>query len=183
MPSSRRSRKIALVGFMGSGKTSVGRALAEIAGLPFIDLDAAIESAAGRSVSAIFAEEGEAAFRMREAEALRLLASRGGGMVLACGGGVIVSEANRRLLAAEYFTIWLEVPFEELMDRLSGEAARAARPLLRSEGYREEAEALYRSREPLYRGTSRFAHRWRAGESVADAASAIARILGATAEA
>jgi shikimate kinase len=182
MQFSDRPLKVALVGFMGSGKTTVGRALAAILGLPFIDLDAAIEIAAGKSVGGIFAEEGEAAFRVREAEALRSFASRGEGMILACGGGVIVSEANRRTLGEGFFTVWLDVPFSELMKRLSSEAERAARPLLRSESYRVEAEALYRSRMPFYREASRVAYRWESGKSVKDAALAIAELLAAAAE-
>lgn len=182
MPSSERQSRIALVGFMGSGKTTVGRALAGLLGFPFIDLDAAIENAAGKRISAIFAEEGEGAFRVRETEALRSLASRGEGEVLACGGGVVVSETNRRLLAAEFIAVWLDVPFGELMDRLSAEAERAARPLLNSERYREEAEALFRAREPLYREASRFTYRWKANESPADAASAIAEMLASASE-
>jgi shikimate kinase len=182
MPFSDRPLKVALVGFMGSGKTTVGRTLAAILGLRFIDLDAAIEIAAGKSVGGIFAEEGEAAFRVREAEALRSFASRGEGMILACGGGVIVSEANRRTLGEGFFTVWLDVPFSELMKRLSSEAERAARPLLRSESYRLEAEALYRSRMPLYREASRIAYRWESGKSAQNAASAIAEMVAAAAE-
>ncbi len=179
--SAERPLKIALIGFMGSGKTTIGRALAGLSGLRFIDLDAAIEAAAGMSVAAIFAKEGEAAFRVRETDALRSQASRPGGMVLSCGGGVVVSAANRALLAADFTTVWLDVPFEELMRRLSDETEREARPLMRSEGYREKAEVLFRSRERLYREASRIAYRWKAGETAADAASAIAAMLDAAA--
>ena len=103
-------------------------------------------------------------------------------MVLACGGGVSVSDANRRALGAGFVTVWLDVPFSELMERLSAEAERAARPLLRSETYRLEAEALYRSRLPLYREASRIAYRWESGASAQETASAIAALLAAAAE-
>ncbi len=179
--SAERPLKIALIGFMGSGKTTIGRALAGLSGLRFIDLDAAIETAAGMSVGAIFAAEGEAAFRAREAEALRSLASRRGGMVLSCGGGVVISEANRATLVANFTTVWLDVPFEELMRRLSDEAERETRPLMRSEGYRERAEVLFRSRERLYLEASRIAYRWKAGETADAAAAAIAAMLDAAA--
>ena len=182
MPSSERPQRIALVGFMGSGKTTVGRALARLLGYPFIDLDAAIESAAGKRISALFAEEGEGGFRARETEALQSLGRRSGSVVLACGGGVAASETNRRLLAAEFVAVWLDVPFGELMDRLSAEPERAARPLLSSERYREEAEALFRAREPLYREAGRLTYRWKADESPEDAASAIAAMLAAAEE-
>lgn len=130
------------------------------------------------SVRAIFAEKGEAVFRARETDALRSIASKAGGMVLACGGGVVISAANRDLLSREFVAVWLEVPFEELMLRLSFESERAARPLLRSEGYKKEAEAMYRAREPLYREACRFACRWRQGESAEDVAAVVATMLG-----
>ncbi|MEJ5200370.1 MAG: shikimate kinase, partial [Anaerolineae bacterium] len=89
---------IVLTGFMGTGKTSIGREVAARLGRPFVDLDDLIVARAGKSIPAIFAEDGEAAFRALEAALCREMAEPSG-IVLAVGGGAVVSEANRRALA------------------------------------------------------------------------------------
>jgi shikimate kinase len=111
-----------LVGPMGSGKTTVGRLAAARLGRPFLDLDAAVVAAAGRSVAAIFAAEGEAGFRAREAAALRG-ALADGDRVLATGGGVVELAENRALLRASGFVVLLWAEAEELWRRLRPQAA------------------------------------------------------------
>ncbi|ADU50342.1 3-dehydroquinate synthase [Thermaerobacter marianensis DSM 12885] len=120
--------RIVLVGLMGAGKTTVGRALAARLGWAFLDLDDLIEQEAGQTVADLFAREGEAGFRTREEQALAtaLTLER---VVLATGGGAVLSARNRQRLAAEPWVFWLEAPPDELARRLAGPGA-AARPLL-----------------------------------------------------
>ncbi len=133
-----------LVGMPGSGKSTVGRELAARLSVPFIDLDAEIEGAAGMPVARIFAEEGEARFRELEAEALTSVASRDPSVV-ACGGGVVLEPANRVTLRATGTVVFLSVPLELLRSRVTPSPDR---PLIRAEG---DLERLLGEREPLYR--------------------------------
>ncbi len=114
-----------LVGFMGVGKTTVGRALAERLGIPFHDLDATIEAEAGRTVRELFESDGEALFRAREAGALRqlgpLLLAR---PVIATGGGLFADPANRRWIADRGRSIWLDASLELIWSRCQGGSAR-----------------------------------------------------------
>lgn len=124
--SSKHSRPIALIGMMGAGKTSIGRALAAHLGWAFADTDEQVEQAAGCSIAEIFAREGEAAFREREHRALaRLLADSN--LVLATGGGAVIDPRSRELLRKRARTIWLDAAPATLALRL-GDAAN--RPLL-----------------------------------------------------
>lgn len=167
--------RLALIGFMGSGKSCLGRILARRLGMPFIDLDSELERRVGRSIAEIFEAEGEAVFRGLEEETLSDLAGRGDSHVLACGGGVVISQANRSLLAKAYITIWIEVPFAELMRRLANE--RAKRPLLAQDDYQNKARALMMQREALYKSASRLRYVWREGDSDEDSGRAIMRAL------
>lgn len=135
---------IFLVGFMGSGKTTVGQALAEEIGCGFFDLDRIIESQEGKTIRRIFTEDGEREFRRKETEALNGLSCTSRGVV-ALGGGTYVSEANRLLLRKLGVTIWLECPLHVCLSRISGDVRR---PLLRSES---EMSALLDERIPAYR--------------------------------
>ena len=93
---------IVLVGLMGSGKTTVGKRIAQELGYAFVDSDDVVSSAAGKSVREIFAQDGEAIFRNYESEALRsVLAERQGPVVLATGGGAVISSENRTLISAQ----------------------------------------------------------------------------------
>ena len=118
-----------LLGLPGAGKTTLGRQLATYYGREFVDLDAAIVAAAGQSVPAIFAAEGEAGFRAREAAALRVVAARPGPpLVVATGGGAPCFHENMTVLLATGFVLWLDVPLPELARRLA--RSPHSRPLL-----------------------------------------------------
>lgn len=139
-------RAIALVGLMGSGKTTVGRRLAVALGLPFRDADAEIEEAAGRSVSDIFAELGEPEFRAGERRVIARLIE-GGSMVLATGGGAYIDGETRGLLRDKAVTIWLKADIDVLVKRV---ARRDTRPLLRGKDPAEVLSALAEKRYPIY---------------------------------
>lgn len=138
--------RIFLTGFMGAGKTTVGRLLAGRLGVPFLDLDAEIEGEAGMSVREIFASEGESGFRRRESDALRRMLVHPD-VVVATGGGTIAQEANARLLHANGLTVWLNPPFSAIAQRIRG-VGKADRPLFKDEA---QALALFRERLPAYR--------------------------------
>ena len=133
-----------LVGMPGSGKSTVGQEVAGRLGVPLVDLDAEIEREIGGSVAQIFEERGEAGFRELEARAL-LRASTQDPSVVACGGGVVLEPANRVTLRNTGVCVFLDVPLEQLRDRVP---PAAERPLIREEG---DLERLLRAREPLYR--------------------------------
>ena len=117
----------------GSGKSTLGRALAQHFNWRFLDLDAEIVARAGQAIPAIFAEHGEAHFRQLEAEVLRAVVARPGPLVLATGGGTPCFHDNIDVLNTNTFTIWLDVPVAVLARRLErGGAAR--RPLLATAG-------------------------------------------------
>ena len=114
-----------LVGLMGAGKSAVGRVLAERLGRDFVDTDRAIEAAAGRSVPELFAEEGEAAFRVKERECIESLA--GSERIVALGGGAIAQPGIAKLLADTGTVVYIRADIATLVARLEG---RNDRPLL-----------------------------------------------------
>jgi shikimate kinase len=134
-----------LVGFMGSGKSSVGRLLAEKLGMPFCDLDAAIERRAGKAVSGIFASDGEVAFRQLEHEELSALTASAD-HVVACGGGVIVEDRNRALLKSLGTVVYLHVTADEAIMRIG---SAEGRPLLAGDPL-AASRVLLSARESLY---------------------------------
>jgi thiamine-phosphate pyrophosphorylase len=136
--------RIYLVGFMGSGKTAVGRRLSARLGIPFVDVDAEIERAAGLTVRALFEESGEPAFRQREAVFLAGTESLANAVV-ATGGGAYIPEMNRRMMRRLGRVVFLDVPFPVLSERLAG---KTDRPLFQSV---EQAARLFAQRDPFYR--------------------------------
>ena len=138
---------VVLVGFMGSGKSSVGRELARRFRAPFVDVDERIESAAGCRIRDLFGREGEPAFRAREKAALREALSVKG-CVVATGGGAFADEENRVLLRSYAPVVYLEAAVETLLERLAGDLGR---PLLRGGNREEVVRELLSRREPGYR--------------------------------
>ena len=141
-------RTIVLVGFMGAGKTSVGRALSRRLGLPFEDLDERIQLREGKTIEQIFRESGEAEFRNAEAAALRELLSeiRSSFCVVALGGGAFVQSANAGLIEkAKVHSVFLDAPVEELLRRCRAEAS--VRPLQQSP---RQFQELYEKRRQSY---------------------------------
>lgn len=137
--------RVFLVGFMGAGKTSSGRALARILRGLFWDLDARIEAVARMSVAEVFRERGEAVFRAAETRQLVGLV-RQTEIVVATGGGTFVQPANRELIRGCGRSVFLDVPWGELLRRLPGK--QSDRPLF---GSPEQALELWRARLPHYR--------------------------------
>ncbi|HEX7770413.1 MAG TPA: shikimate kinase [Dokdonella sp.] len=137
-----------LVGPMGAGKTTVGRQIAELFRMPFLDLDHEIEAHTGAAVALIFELEGEEGFRRRERAQLLELAARNG-IVLATGGGAVLDEQNRQVLRRRGFVIWLDASVDAQLARLSRDRQR---PLLQAPDRRERLERLADVRNPLYAG-------------------------------
>ena len=140
---------ITLTGFMGSGKTTVGKVLADFLGCPFMDLDDLIVKKAGKSIPEIFAQDGEPAFRQLEARLLRQTVEKytENTLVLALGGGAVTMPASAALLRDKTVCIYLRASLETLLSRLAGETA--GRPLAND----SLAERLA-AREPIYEETA-----------------------------
>ncbi len=139
---------IALVGFMASGKTTVGEALAAMTGMPFHDVDRLVEEVEGASVAEIFATRGEAAFRAREGAVFRQLCE-GSGVIIGCGGGTLIDPVNRAALRARCIGVWLRTSLPEILDRM-GSSQRAIRPLLQGAAPEVVVPKLLAAREGLY---------------------------------
>ncbi|OWK43404.1 shikimate kinase [Fimbriiglobus ruber] len=148
-----RTPRVLLIGYRGTGKSTVGRFLGSELGWDFFDADDTIEAAAGRTVAEIFAAEGEAGFRAREAAALEHLCA-GRPRVIATGGGAILRPTNRAALRAAGYVAWLTAPPDVVWERLQSDPSTAARrPNLTTGGFAEVAN-LMAAREPLYRETA-----------------------------
>ena len=143
----RLDRTIVLVGMMGSGKTSVGRRLAKALGWPFQDADWAIEDAAGTSITNIFAEIGEAEFRVRERQVIARLMDEQQQQVLALGGGSFVADETRAQIKDRALSIWLDSDIDILVRRTG---RRNDRPLLAAGDPRKILSRLMEERRPLY---------------------------------
>ena len=137
---------VVLVGFMGSGKSSVGRLVARTLGGRFVDTDRLVVDRAGREITDIFAKDGEGYFRQEESRALRSLLG-GNGLVVATGGGIVTVPENVPALKELGFVVWLTASEEVLWERVS---RNRKRPLLHTENPRETVRALLEKRSPLY---------------------------------
>lgn len=135
-----------LLGFMGSGKTTVGEALAGLTGWRFIDLDRCVSEAAGKTIPEIFADEGEGAFREMETEALRSLVGLHG-CIVATGGGIVGKPENRSLMRELGTSVFLDVPWESLLARIK---AQGGRPLADGQQGWDRVRDLLAQRLPLY---------------------------------
>jgi shikimate kinase len=153
-PPDTRDANIILIGYRGTGKTTVGRLLAGRLARPFVDADERVETGAGKSIAEIFATEGEVAFRDRESAALAAVCS-GSAHVISTGGGAVLREANRRLLTASGFVVWLTSAPETIWERLQADPVTSARrPNLTVAGGIEEVRALLAVRTLLYAETA-----------------------------
>lgn len=143
----KRTPGIYLVGFMGSGKSTVGRVLADELGWSFFDLDDEIEGVAGSSISEIFDKQGEEMFRALESAALakRVRAVQSGHpQVIALGGGALMNDKNFELVANHGVVVWLDAPFDLIERRV---AAESHRPLARDP---QKLRELFEQRSPRY---------------------------------
>ena len=138
-------KSLFLVGFMASGKTTVGPVLAARLGVPFTDLDRLIEAESGTTIATIIGREGEESFRRLETATLRAVIAAAPG-VIAPGGGAITRVENRELMAGHGTVIWLDAPFELCWDRIGSD--KVVRPIASDEA---SARARYEHRQPLYR--------------------------------
>ncbi|WP_435018816.1 shikimate kinase [Tundrisphaera sp. TA3] len=146
---------LALIGYRGTGKTSVGRIVAARTGRPFVDADQAVEARAGLTIRRIFEEQGEPAFREWESRILADLATSHAGGILATGGGAILAPANREILKGFGFVAWLTADPETLARRLrSGRHGVADRPALTASGTLGEIAEVLAARTPLYDETA-----------------------------
>lgn len=139
---------IVLTGFMGTGKSSVGRKLADRLGLKYADTDDLVEARCGMAISEIFEKKGEAYFRTIEREVVRDVTSGEDGLVLSTGGGAVADEENRRLFRAWGTVVCLRASVEAILKRVgSGDE----RPLLQGPDRRASIEELLKRREAAYR--------------------------------
>jgi len=141
-----RGDKIALIGFMGSGKTTVGKKLSKKMAIPFVDTDEMIVEREGKSIPEIFEQDGEAYFRNCEKEILQTIINTPGKQIISCGGGMAINDANRSLLKEHCLVLWLYATPEATVKRINLES----RPLLNVENPLEKAINLFGERKPFY---------------------------------
>jgi shikimate kinase len=143
----KANTNVFLVGPMGAGKSTIGRALASLLDKAFQDTDHEIEARTGAPVALIFEIEGEAGFRQRESAVLEEL-TRGENIMLATGGGAVLSADNRRRLRERGVVVYLRAPLDTLLERTLHDRGR---PLLRTRDRRDVLDRLLQQRDPLYR--------------------------------
>lgn len=145
---------ITLIGYRGCGKSSVAPRLAEALGWSWVDTDHIIEQRAGNSIRKIFESEGESGFRQREADVVKDLCTSGE-LVIAAGGGAILSETNRHRMKSAGPVVWLQVSVDVLAARIAGDSTSAARrPSLTGRSITEEVADVLAAREEFYRAAA-----------------------------
>lgn len=148
--------KIILIGYRGTGKTSIGKRLAERLHLSFVDTDRLVEEAAGKTIREIIGEGGWVSFRKKEREAIKALTSLPKS-VIATGGGAVMDEENAALLKKEGVLIWLTAGVEIILQRLDADAATTdQRPPLSHDDLRKEVADTLAVRTPVYRRLADF---------------------------
>ncbi len=145
-PRKKQPKNIFLTGFMGAGKSTIGRILARELGWRYCDADKVIETRAGKPVSDIFSEHGEEYFRDAESETLLSLAGKTK-QVIATGGGAVMREENREAMKNGGVTVYLKAPMSVIWERVKHSKTR---PLLKTENPREAASELLEKRSPFY---------------------------------
>ena len=147
-PPTTQPENIVLIGFMGSGKSTVGRELHHRLGYPLVDMDQVIEQRAGKPITAIFAEEGEPAFRdMETGLLLELNDPAAPRRIISTGGGVVGRADNRALLKQLGYVVWLHAPTAVILDRTRHNRTR---PLLHTDDPVARIQSLLEERTPLY---------------------------------
>ncbi len=150
MPTPSPTQRVLLIGYRGTGKTSVATCLSKISGERWIDTDAEITRVVDCAISEIFDREGEDGFRRRETVALREILDQPY-PIIACGGGIVLLEENRRLLADAGTCVWLRASADTIQQRLECDPGSATqRPPLTNLERSDEIRHLLKEREPLY---------------------------------
>ena len=163
------NKPVFFIGFMGAGKTSVARSLAKTCGLNIVDVDEYVEQQEGRSITRIFAEDGEGHFRELESQCLREL-SADNPQLISCGGGVVKREANVRTMKERGLVVYLGVDAEDAAARIPNTASR---PLFKD---LETARAIIAERTPLYEAAADVSVNTN-GKSVSEVAEEVRAIL------
>jgi len=146
------SHNVILVGFMGTGKTSIGRRVAQSLGFEFIDTDDQIVNSIEKPITQIFSDEGEDFFRELETQTLKSCLGHCN-QVIATGGGIVLREENRNMLSGSGYVIWLKASAELILDRVS---RNRERPLLHTPDPLQTIKDLLKERENLYASTADF---------------------------
>lgn len=162
--------RIAIIGFMGSGKSTIGKLLAKRLGKSFLDLDEEIQKETGMSIRQIFEKFGEDHFRKLETIALKK-ATNVGQVVVSCGGGIVEKSENLRILNENFFVVFLDVPFEECYRRIYGDRNR---PKL--DANVEQLKLLFNKRKNLYQKVANLTYNV-GKDSEQSAAENIARVI------
>lgn len=143
----RLHKTVAMVGMMGAGKTAVGKAVATLLNVPFLDSDAEIEKAANMTIPEIFERDGEPFFRDKETQVINRLLE-GDPCILSTGGGAFLAERNRTAMSAKGISVWLDADIDVLWSRVRH---KDTRPLLRTPNPLETLTSIYNARIPIYK--------------------------------
>ena len=146
-----KNRNIILIGYMGSGKSTVGKKAAKAMEYTFLDTDELIEQEEGMEIARLFEEKGEPYFREKETKMIQTLLAKPKGNIIATGGGLPMKEGNAELLKQLGMVIYLKAETDTLLERLSGDTAR---PLLKNGDLREKIETMLAVRGPVYEKTA-----------------------------